>query len=366
MNFVFVSYVYALDFSSPESWLKRIEIYSGIYEHLSSLSPLHSIQQIDYKGNFEQKNVHYHFVNFGKPLKYFPWKLNTYVASLHPDIVVVHGLHQPLQLIQLRLKLSKKTKIIVQHHAERPFTGIKKYAQRLADHFTDAYLFASLDLGADWIKKGNLTTLAKIHEVMEVSSVFYPLEKSAAKLKTGVAGNPVFLWVGRLNENKNPLHVINAFLDFVTVEPAATLYMIYPTNELLETIEGVLKDHVNKDAVVLVGKIPHGELLYWFNSADFILSGSYYEGSGTAICEAMSCGCIPIVTDIFSFRMITAGGTCGLLYEAGNEQALLTALMKTREMNVNEKRHLCIAYFKSHLSFEAIARKIYEIAGSLK
>jgi glycosyltransferase involved in cell wall biosynthesis len=365
MNFVFVSYNYSPDSPSPEDWLKRIGIYAGVYENLSKTDTVHDVEQINYSGDYLHEGVLYHFVDFGKQLKYFPWKLNRFVKSLDPDIVVVHGLHQPLQTIQLRLILGKNTKIIVQHHAEKPFTGIKKYVQRLAGNCTDALLFASYGLGADWIKKGNLPASQKIYEVMEVSSLFYPIEKSAAKLRTGVTGHPVFLWVGRLNENKDPLNVVKAFLKFTAAEPGARLYMIYHTDELLDDLQGLLSSHPAGNSVVLVGKVPHEELLYWFNSADFILSGSFYEGSGTAICEAMSCGCIPVVTDIFSFRMITDQGKCGILYEPGNEKALLDALVGLKELDMQEKQQLCLNYFRSALSFEAIARRIHEIAGSL-
>jgi hypothetical protein len=46
---------------------------------------------------------------------------------------------------------------------------------------------------------------------MEVSSIFHTINKDDAKLKTGVEGGQVFLWVGRLNTNKDPINVIKAF-----------------------------------------------------------------------------------------------------------------------------------------------------------
>ena len=88
--------------------------------------------------------------------------------------------------------------------------------------------------------------------------------------------------------------------------------MIYHTDELISDIKKLLPVKSGDQPVMLVGKIQHSELLYWFNSADFYLSASHYEGSGTALCEAMSCGCIPLVTDIPSFRMMS--GNSGLLY----------------------------------------------------
>jgi glycosyltransferase involved in cell wall biosynthesis len=200
---------------------------------------------------------------------------------------------------------------------------------------------------------------------MEVSSVFFPVNRSEATAKTNAKGNPVFLWVGRLNDNKDPLNVVRAFLKFAQSSPGAKLYMIFHTEELLAEVKELLNASPNKDAVELIGKVPHADLLYWYNSADFILSGSHYEGSGTAICEAMSCGCVPLVTDILSFRMITNNGECGVLYEPGNEAALLEVLKQTRQMNVAEKRRLSIEYYKQNLSFEVIAERVEEIAISL-
>ncbi len=85
--------------------------------------------------------------------------------------------------------LGKKIKIIVQNHAERPFTRFKKYLQKIADRYINAYLFASHDMGMD--NKGQPCKGGRINQVMEVSSVFSPLEKEIAKSRTGVDRRPV-------------------------------------------------------------------------------------------------------------------------------------------------------------------------------
>jgi glycosyltransferase involved in cell wall biosynthesis len=365
MKFIFASYVYTKKFNQPKAWLHRIRAYGGILEALSINNTIISIEQIDYEGEFLHSGVNYHFKHFSKTSLFFPFKLHRFIKRQKPDVVVIQGLHFPLQVIQLRLMLGGKVKIIAQNHAEQPFTGIKKHVQRIADRFIDAYLFASKPMGMDWVSRGNLASSKKIHEVMEVSSDFYPVKKAAAKLKTGVEGGPVFLWVGRLNENKDPLNVVKAFLSYSKTNPSARLYMIYHTGELLNHIKELLDNSAIKNTIILIGQVAHDDLLYWFNSADFIISGSHYEGSGTAVCEAMSCGCIPIVTDIFSFRMITDNGKCGILYEAGNEAALLSALIQSERLNIPEMQTRSLEYFKTNLSFEAIAQQIHEIADSL-
>jgi glycosyltransferase involved in cell wall biosynthesis len=217
----------------------------------------------------------------------------------------------------------------------------------------------------EWAASGSMTSPNKLHEVMEVSSVFYPIDRETALAKTKISAQKNYLWVGRLNENKDPLNVIKAFLAFADHYPDANLYMLYHTEELLPEIKTLLTNHPNADKIILVGKVLNDEMLYWYNSANFIVSGSRYEGSGTAVCEAMSCGCVPVITDIHSFRSMTDNGNCGILYEPGNEQALLTALLHSQQIELNVYKQKVLDFFQETLSFKAIATKFHAIASSL-
>ncbi|MBS1597820.1 MAG: glycosyltransferase family 4 protein [Bacteroidetes bacterium] len=366
MKFVFLNYGTNLSFNRPEDWIQRILGYTGILEELGNHNHVISIEQINYEGIFSHNKVDYHFLRLKKWQEKFPFQLHRYVASLNPDIVLVHGMHFPLQLIQLKKASTSKTKIIVQNHAEKPGFRQKLFLQKKADACVDAYLFTSAEMGEAWMKKGVIKRKDKIREVMEASSVFGPIEKKQSRRHVSIEEGPIFLWVGRLDSNKNPVMVVKSFLRFLDHQRNAKLYMIFHTSELMLEIKKILENNtLAKDAIVLVGKVPHEEMLYWYNASDFIISGSYYEGSGVAVCEAMSCGCIPILTDIFSFRKITNKGACGLLYEAGNEQALLSALLKSQEINMEEQRKKVLEQFEKSLSFKAIAAKIQEVAASL-
>ncbi|MGZ3754309.1 MAG: glycosyltransferase family 4 protein [Mucilaginibacter sp.] len=365
MKFVFASYVVTPGFNDPDLWLKRIGMSTGILEKLAKHHTVISVEQINYRGKYVKNKVDHRFMVFPALQKYFPVKLHRFIKSERPDVVMIQGLHFPWQVILLRWALGKNTKIILQHHAEQPYRKIRKYLQQWADRNVDAYLFASTEIGMDWVKKGNLATPQKIHQVMEVSSMFSTKGKTATRYKRGKSADPFFLWVGRLNANKDPLTVVSAFLKFTLTQPTARLNMIYHTDELLSDIEELLSRHENGHAVTLVGRVLHEDLQYWYEAGDFILSGSHYEGSGTAVCEAMSCGCVPIVTDIASFRMITDNGQCGFLYQPGNEQQLLDLLLQTSQIDLASKRASCLAYFKSNLSFEAISKQIVAIAARL-
>src|SRR5471030_620578 len=264
MKFLFTSYVFTKQFNSPEAWIERIKAYTGILEALAKKNEVISIEQINYQGNYQKDGVQYYFKHFTKMGRLLSFRLHRFIKKHNPDIIDIQSLHFPLQIIQLRLLSGNKARIIVQNHAEKPFNGLKRLAQQLADRYIDAYLFASHELGAEWVKNGNISSSKKIHEVMEVSSVFYPIKKEAARIQTKVTGGPFFLWVGRLNENKDPLTVVSAFLKFIYSEPAARLYMIYHTDELLQQVKDLLEYSVNKDSIVLVGKVPNDDLLYWY------------------------------------------------------------------------------------------------------
>ena len=80
-------------------------------------------------------------------------------------------------------------KIILLHRGEKPYRGIKRLVQKLADRCVDAYLFTSADFGKDWTQHGNIGNQNKIHEVIQASSVFYPQEKKSARSAVGIDGS---------------------------------------------------------------------------------------------------------------------------------------------------------------------------------
>ncbi len=363
MKIVSTSYVNTKEFKDPEKWLGRISFYTGLLEELAKEYEVESIEQINYNGILNRNNVTYHFLNFKKRKLWFPFTLHRYIKKLSPDIVFVNGFIFPLQIIQLKKTLGKNVKIIVLHRAERPFTGVKSYLQKIADRSVDAYLFSSDEFGKEWIEKGIIKNEQKIHEVIQASSSFTPADKVSARELLKINGSPIFLWVGRLDENKDPITVAKAFINYLSSYPEAKLYMIYQEEKLLSKLRSLINQQ--QESIMLVGKVDHRDLELWYNAADFFISGSHYEGSGIAASEAMSCACIPILTSIMSFRRMTGAGQCGLLYEAGNESCLLSSLLKTKEINMEREKEKVLTQFENELSFKAISNKINTIINKL-
>ncbi len=362
MRIIHLSYKYVPEYSNPDDWLQRISFSIGVLESKALYAEVIGIYNINYKGVLNRSGVVYHFPNFKKWGLRFPFLFNNYVKQLNPDVVIVHGLLFPWQVIMLRWWVSKRLIIIAQHHAEKPLRNIRKWVQKRADNYIGAYLFSSLDLGMLWIDKGQINGPQKIKIVMGTSSPFYVADKKASRIKTNVYGDAVFLWVGGLDSNKDPLVVVRAFIHFVKQFPTANLYLIYQTFQLLEEIKKVLANSpLASNSIHLIGKVENQELQHWYNSADFIISSSHYEGSGIAVCEGLSCGCIPILTNIPSFRMMTDNGRFGILYEVGSEEALLNALQNSMMLNRESEKEKVVEWFKKELSFDANAKKIMSV-----
>lgn len=292
---------------------------------------------------------------------HIPFKTHRYIKKQNPDIVVVEGLGFPLQVIFLKLLLGKKCRIFAQHHGERPYPGLKKLIQKQADHCIHGYFFTSLKNASEWLNKKIIGNPRKCREVLEASTHFKRLDKAKSQIRLGVSGNQNYLWVGRLNGNKDPVTVLNAFRKFGLYHPNARLYMIFQEEDLLPEIKKRIRQSVVlEDAVKLVGPVNHNELAYWFSAFNFYISGSHREGSGYALLEAMSCGCIPIVTSIPSYEKITCQGKYGFLYPPGNEDALASLLEKISSVNIESYRREVEQWFQDHLSFRSIAGSLKE------
>lgn len=363
MIIVSLTYTKKPQFRTPESWFYRIRPYLGVLETMARRDTIISIDRIGFSGDITVNGVRHYFPDYGGNRLAVAWRLNRYTARLRPDVVLVQGMLFSWHVIALRFQLGKKIPIIAQNHAERPGRGFRGWLQRLADPCIDAYLFTAKTMGVEWVERRIIRHLSKVHEVMEGSSVFERMDRQDALTRTGAIGRPVFLCVGRLEHVKDPLTVVRAFLRFSAEQPGARLYMLYHTYDLLADIKALLGD---SDSIVLVGKRQHEEMGNWYNAADYIISGSRHEGSGYAVCEAMSCGCIPVLTDIPSFRQMTGNGSCGILFPAGDTESLLAALIRITSQDKAAEREKVLQQFRSELSFEAIADKIQEVAVSLK
>jgi len=365
MKFLFVGYTGNEQFHDPHEWLFRIRAYLGVLEALARQHTVISIEQIGYTGLLKQNGVQYHFIKPVGRHNYFPARLHRLIKEQAPDIILVHGMEHPLQVIHLRSTVGTQPKIILQSHSPGLPAGIKSLVQKLADRFVNAYFFSSKLMGEPWLQKKLIANPGKLFDVPVGSSVFQPGDKSIARSKTGMGAERAYLWVGRLDNNKDPLTVVTAFLEFALTATAVKLYMIFQQDDLLPQLEAMLEKTDHRNCVHMVGHVPHNEMQNWFIGADFIISGSHFEAYGAAVVEGMSCGCIPLVSNIPAYCMITGNGACGDMFEPGTVNSLVPVLRRSLKMDLHLEEIKTRTQFDATLSFQAIAQRIAQIAALL-
>jgi glycosyltransferase involved in cell wall biosynthesis len=360
MKIINLAYTFNARQQDPVPWIHKISFFNGILFEMATLHQIMNVELINYTGVINEEGVEFHFPDYRGWKLLMPFKLNQYVGKLDPDIIIIQGIGFSWQVMMLRLQIKRNVKIIAQHRAEKPFKGLRLLLQRIADRFIKLYFFSSAELARPWIEKGMIKSADKIEEVLGVSSGFGPADRNHSRKMTGITGSPAYLWIGRLDLNKNPVIVIKAFLQFLTVFPEATLSLIFQSTELLGPVQQLLNENAPQaGSIRLVGEVSHDHLPSWYSSSDFIISSSYYESNGAVVCEGMSCGCIPILSNIPSFRMITGRGNCGLLFDlADNVEGLANTLVKSARLNLSLEREKTLRQFNDNLSFSAIARKM--------
>jgi glycosyltransferase involved in cell wall biosynthesis len=300
-----------------------------------------------------------------------PRALHQAVAASRPDLVHVNGLVFPSQVRQLRDCLPRACPIVVQDHAGvqpgpiawwRVRARWRRRAMREGLQSADAFLFTSIAQGRAWQDAGVIATNQAIHAAVESSTTMRAIDREEARRASGVNGAPAILWVGRLNDNKDPLTVLDGFERALSRLPGARLSMVFSEAPLVEPVrDRIRRSAALSDRVRLCGRVDHDRLAAFYSAADLFVLGSHHEGSGYALIEALACGCVPVVTSIPSFRAITADGSVGALWASGDGAGCAEALARAAQVGLDAERSAATAHFEEQLSWTAIGRRAVDI-----
>jgi glycosyltransferase involved in cell wall biosynthesis len=372
LHVVCVIYVYAPDVATPDGLLER---YSTIRPWARALRAegveVTVVQRFHRDIRFEDQGIRFDFRADACSPKLRKWQIP---LSFHsavrlacqsdhdgaPPATVVHvnGLIFPLQMRILRNALHSGCAIVAQHHAEKPWRTTGRPLQSWGLRAADGFFFAARDLATGWVDRGLISENQRVFQVMEGSTDFRCDDRITARARTGLSGNPVVLWVGRLVALKDPLTVLGGFEQVLQHAPESRLYMVYSSDDLLPGVRDRIAASVRlSSAVTLLGSVPHAQLEDVYNSADYFVLGSHYEGSSFSLAEAMACGVVPVVTDIPSFRAMTDDGKIGACWDPGSATAFAEAFLGVVHKPIRPLADQAVRFFQAHLSYPAIARE---------
>jgi len=372
MHIACVSYFYEPQLTSPQELLTAYSTLSGWAEGLAAAgAQVTVVQRFGQDLELQYRDVHYFFVadpalRMGSMMD-LASQVNRTVAQLEADVVHANGLWFAWQAGWLKRRLPD-TPILMQDHGNLPPADrLRAAAVRLGLRGLDAVSFTAPEQAAPWQEGGYLPSRTPVFSLMEGSSRFHLQPRIVARAVTGLRGDPLCLWVGRLNANKDPLTVLEGFASTVSFLPDPRLAMAYGEDDLLLVVEAWLAERPEIAArVTLLGKLPHEEMEALYNSADLFISGSHKEGSGYAALEALACGVLPVLTDIPSFRALLGRGDIGMLWAPGDPDALACALVVAAQRLAPETPEEVRAYFEAHWSFEAIGREALVVYRQLR
>jgi glycosyltransferase involved in cell wall biosynthesis len=351
-----IKILYLNYFSLPEikSGKEKIDKFGFSYRFLSEFDPSFEVVVIDCIGeedDFTEGNVQYNFRKklYNSRFK-LPTKINKEIIELNPDVILLQGFRF-IHFADILKRKIPNARLIVQHHAEQiPKSKLKQSILSSYNKKVDAYIFSARSLAKYWVEKGIIDAKKPIIELPEIATDFKRGEDPKVPNS--------FIWVGRLNQNKDPITAIKGIAPYFKKNPDARLRMFYHVDKLKSSIIEEVKKLDIESQVELVGKIPNAKLEAEYQKSQFFLLTSHYEGGSLAMMESMACGCIPIVSDIPANRKFTNNGNLGVLFEVNTSLNLSQKLDALAGRNLFKESLDVTAYFESHLSSKAIAQGI--------
>jgi len=307
--------------------------------------------------------INYHFIADGGKEQSRKWhsrsqfnkKVREIIGGSGADIIQAHNpftamLHDTL------LRQMHPIPYVIQDHSGLNSLKHKQYLKHYLKN-VDGIMFSARGMEKPWLE-ANIFEREQCHYVMEASCEWRMDESKLIRSKQ----TPALLWVGNLDENKNPLCVLHALAQFKKLQNTFRLTMIYRGGSLESKVEAFIYDHDLQENGLLVGEVERDTLPDYFHSHDYFVGASYKEGSGYSLIEAMSCGLIPILTEIPAYLELTKNEDIGYHFPVNNDLTLLHILseLKPGPVSLDAKKEI-VDFFEKHFSYDALADQTLKI-----
>ena len=372
--------------TAPDAYLERVPLYRDLPRALTQRGySIHVVHLFPTAHTFNRDGVHYHFVCSGRWARRFaasiaqatgrpsiPYEVALpgiqTIRTLQPDLIHFHGTNLYLNHFLLLAALGRKRPpIVVHYHGGFPSPNrLVRRVQRFNLRRAARFLFTTKAHAQPFIDAGLIDQPQRVVAFMETSSAFRMHGRAEARRHTGMTGDPVCLWAGRLDPLKDPMTALRGFEQICAARPQAHLYLYYLTDALLPDLQRYVAVRPRlQQRVHFRGRAPFEQMERIYNSADFLLQASHREFSGCAVLEAMACGVIPAVTDIPSFRAMTDAGRHGILFPPGDAEALARGVLAVPSEEIAARSKQVRAWFEHAFSFPALARQLDTLYGEV-
>ena len=263
-------------------------------------------------------------------------RIERLVSALAFD--VIHA-HHPFLLGPAARRLARRTRrpLIFTYHTRYekyahyvplPLRLVQAAALRISAGFAakaDAVLAPSAVIRDELHARGVRTPIAVVPTGVDLER-FRPGDRAAARRSLGVGqGEPLVLYVGRLDREKSVDRVLGAFERVASTIPAARLVLVGQGTEA-ERLRRTAASLPVAGRIRFLGLRPHDSLAECYQAADVFLFASETETQGLVLAEAAACGLPAVAVDAPGCDEVVRDGDTGILTK-GNSAALAEAVI---------------------------------------
>jgi len=150
------------------------------------------------------------------------------------------------------------------------------------------------------------------------------------------------LFVGRLQEQKAPLRIIEAFKEYCKTDKNPVLLVVGDGNLREQMLEEARRLGV-AEKIVHIKYLPQSQLVDFYRAADVFLLASNYEGMPISILEAMGCGLPVVSTRVGEVSRVIKNGFSGEIIDSFHAKEIAVGLRKILAAPSVYSRENCLA-----------------------
>lgn len=235
------------------------------------------------------------------------YSINKIVSKEKIDMIHSHWvLPQGLIAVIYKKIMNKKVKILCTIHGSdiNNFNGkignlIKKFILKNINELS----VVSYQIKEKVINLGYTKTINVFPMGIDTKN-FNPKRKDQQIKKKYDIKGPFLLFVGTCIKEKGIEYLIKA-IPYIKKKYPLVKLMVVGEGNLKESMISLTKKLKIKDSVIFLGQVDSNDLPTLYATADLFILPSFSEGFGLVVIEAISCGTIPLISNIPVFKHFT-------------------------------------------------------------
>jgi glycosyltransferase involved in cell wall biosynthesis len=328
-------------------WSRHKGVVFSALHNISAASPIkYSIVQISetehFRLGFSDVDYAYHRYPMRKlfdgcyedvPTWRMTYRLTLEVLRTHADLVVLPGYHRPeywAMLAACILTGKRRAVFCDSTGRDRPRRLLTSIPKRMFFSLCDGY-FGFGERSREYLMSLGAKS-ERIFIPCQAAALplsFVPEHALGERLKARSTQEPVFLFVGRLSEEKGLEMLLDAFAAIVKRVPNARLRIV-GTGPQGGQLQKTVNDAGLAHAVTFVGSLQDEGLSREYFAATCLVLPSVREPWGLVVNEALNHGCPAVVSDACGcVPELVIDGETGFAFRSGDTASLQDALAKS-------------------------------------